>query len=543
MSHFTTLVRVGTMALLLIDPIAPADSPSVSARQRLGIDLSDPGEIGRTRVLRLNVSGGRGSRTLLLMDVPAAGKETKVSVSSRDKRVSVQPVTRDGVWTALSRFELDGLVAPGQGTGVYVEALQVGEPGRPADVVTVKTELGTIVHEVWIAPLEGQWRPAGQDGQSLSTQIWAVHAALVRQGDRARVLFFSPPGVHADNSWNAAELNNMDTAMWDLSTNRVTTGHFTQNLFCSGHALLPDGRLFIAGGHIGGFTENNARGAVVFDGFHPASPDGISDRNFQVQPVQMRNARWYPTVTLMPDGKMLVSSGRGFPLTNSVADATWYRTIARDYEMFLPGGAAGSEVGLFGRFIGNGLEPRNMDFATYPTVVVLPAGPGYEDGAVFMQEQRLGRLYAYRPRAQAALVQAGAAQEPVTWTMRHQGSRSYPYYGSGVLLPLEWASPRRVRILMTGGQGQRYVHNPLDLNDNQPATETAEVFDFDPGRPLTNQRGWRTVPPLAHARFLHDATLLANGEVLISGGASRGWTNVDQFNVPSLARFVRLATN
>src|SRR5215472_3617376 len=177
----------------------------------------------------------------------------------------------------------------------------------------------------------------------------------------------------------------------------------------------------------------------------------------------MQNARWYPTVTTLPDGKMLISSGRGFPLTGPPAQAMWYNTIARDYEVFQPGGAPDSLGGLIGHFIPNGLAGGG-DFATYPSVMVLPRSPANPDGVVFMQEQRAGRLYAYRSRAPQILEQAqDSAGRTVTWTMHDVGSRSYPYYGSAVLLPFEAADPRHIRIWVTGGQGEEYRVYPLKL--------------------------------------------------------------------------------
>lgn len=501
----------------------------VCRAQRLGINVVDSAEYSRPTVVRLNMSGARGSRGLLLLEIPRGEKQhLKFTIASTHKRASMQPVINDGKLSVRSPWEIDGALAPGEGTGFYIQAVAVAEPGEPADILVLRSELGSKRIEVWITPVEGQWRAAGQDGGELNTRVVGVHAALVRQGERTRVLFFAPPGRHPNGHWNAAELDNMDAAMWDMQTNRVSVTTFTRNLFCSGHALLPDGRLLIAGGHIGGPFTNNARGAFIFDGFLPNSAGVISPGNFLEQPVWMQNARWYPTVTALPDGKMLISSGRGVPLTNTVADAGWYRTIARDYEVFQISNPAFPVGGLVGRFHGNGLEDRDVDFGTYPAVMVLPQGNGYPDGAVFMQEQRLGRLYAYRPAAERVLEQAANGGRSFTWTMHHQGSRSYPYYGAAVLLPFATNNSRRVRVLVSGGQARRYIVNPLDLDSNQPATASTEIFDFDSALPLNQQRGWRVAAPMHNARFLHDATLLANGEVLISGGARQGWTNVNQ---------------
>jgi galactose oxidase len=69
------------------------------------------------------------------------------------------------------------------------------------------------------------------------------------------------------------------------------------NLFCSGHAFVSDGRLFVAGGHwVDGEGVNQA---CLFDW----------NRNAWIPLPPMNHGRWYPTVTLLPDGSVLVTSG------------------------------------------------------------------------------------------------------------------------------------------------------------------------------------------------------------------------------------------
>ena len=70
------------------------------------------------------------------------------------------------------------------------------------------------------------------------------------------------------------------------------------NLFCSGHAFLPDGRLFVAGGHL-------ADGPGVNQ---TTMYDPVADK-WTPGPA-MNAGRWYPTaVTRLPDGGVLVLSG------------------------------------------------------------------------------------------------------------------------------------------------------------------------------------------------------------------------------------------
>lgn len=69
------------------------------------------------------------------------------------------------------------------------------------------------------------------------------------------------------------------------------------DVFCSGHSLLPDGRLFVAGGHI----SNNVGlpSSTIYD---PTNNVWIRQRN-------MNLGRWYPTDQVLPNGDVLVVSG------------------------------------------------------------------------------------------------------------------------------------------------------------------------------------------------------------------------------------------
>ena len=77
----------------------------------------------------------------------------------------------------------------------------------------------------------------------------------------------------------------------------LADGHTTVNLFCSGHTLLPDGRLLVAGGH---FRDSQ--------GLNQASIYDWKANTWTALPV-MNNGRWYPTVVTLRDGTVLVLSG------------------------------------------------------------------------------------------------------------------------------------------------------------------------------------------------------------------------------------------
>jgi galactose oxidase len=105
----------------------------------------------------------------------------------------------------------------------------------------------------------------------------------------------------------------------------------TNNPFCAGDALMPDGRLLVAGGH---YNTNSGRPtAETFD------PIALA----WSQVPNMRAGRWYPTVTALANGEMLVESGPDSAMIpDSIpevlqVDGTWRQlTNARRYPEIYP---------------------------------------------------------------------------------------------------------------------------------------------------------------------------------------------------------------
>ena len=73
--------------------------------------------------------------------------------------------------------------------------------------------------------------------------------------------------------------------------------HVDDMLFCAGLALMPDGRLMLSGGH-----HQDDAGIKTTYFF---SADGVPDKG-----PDMANGRWYPTVTVLEDGRVLTMAGR-----------------------------------------------------------------------------------------------------------------------------------------------------------------------------------------------------------------------------------------
>ena len=87
--------------------------------------------------------------------------------------------------------------------------------------------------------------------------------------------------------------------LWDYVNNTFTSVPTSADLFCSGHAMLADGRILAVGGFGGSGTQMGIANAEIFD------PAG---KTWTVAP-KMAYSRWYPTATTLADGRVLVTAG------------------------------------------------------------------------------------------------------------------------------------------------------------------------------------------------------------------------------------------
>ena len=149
-------------------------------------------------------------------------------------------------------------------------------------IIPVETDLAT-------AAAQGVWRIL-----EIDSGVLAVHAALLHTGD---VLFFAG----SSNDPDAAAGRRYGTRVWHYPAPDMSAPDTPVDLFCCGHACLPDGRLLAAGG-----TERydpfiGLRQAVVFD---PAVGRWVPEPH-------IGKGRWYPTLVALPDGDVLAVSGLG----------------------------------------------------------------------------------------------------------------------------------------------------------------------------------------------------------------------------------------
>ncbi|MEV8443926.1 galactose oxidase-like domain-containing protein [Actinosynnema sp. NPDC051121] len=496
----------------------------------------------------------RPERLLLKIDntvsPPAPGEAVPLLISTTSSRRSDLRITSETANTTVGLNRQDAVRERGVDVQVKTDAPvtvwvvphKVGPHSEPGDWITVSDGHDSVRVEVWIEPTGGQWTTQRPDGTLLELDIVAIHAALVRgPNDCPEVVMYSTPRERDPHGnlvtdapdqvdqwyWNADEMGPPEARTLELenwTTTDVNPWHdpdVHNNIFCSGASHMPDGRLLVVGGHV----HEHVRGCSdhedpqVDNGrtLHLYDPEGREHRWVKL-PAQLKETRCYPTVTPLPDGRMLISSGSGEGLWYS--DREYFCSIQNSYVIY-DGHEIGDEKTLVE--VDGGLYPP---LATYPGVFVLPGDGG--DPVVAVVETHRAWLYRY-DSAGKALERAGGPR-----CMTSPGSRSYPWYGSMVLLPLHPCRSARA-ILAVGGTresntdytdvvGEGCTGPEAEGVAEEGTARTAQLLEFDVSEPLAETGCWKSLPT-SQARFLNDATLLADGTVLVSGGARQGWAN------------------
>jgi hypothetical protein len=142
------------------------------------------------------------------------------------------------------------------------------------------------------AHLEGEWSPV------ISMPVVAIHTSVLPNG---KVLMWDSI---SDLPAESVDGHNFTRAVvWDPVTGAVTPNNANTgyNLFCAGHASMPDGKLFIAGG-------NRSR---ALDGLDTMHTFNWANNSWALLGFMNQGSRWYPSVTALARAEMLISSGVG----------------------------------------------------------------------------------------------------------------------------------------------------------------------------------------------------------------------------------------
>src|SRR5439155_22026413 len=116
-----------------------------------------------------------------------------------------------------------------------------------------------------------------------------IHLALLNNG---KVLIVAGSG-------NDGSETNFRAAVWDPQAGTIPTQSLSWDMFCNGMVMLADGRAFINGGNLRYDPFRGEPRNAVYD---PATGVFTDVEN-------MAHGRWYPTVTMLGDGRVMTFSG------------------------------------------------------------------------------------------------------------------------------------------------------------------------------------------------------------------------------------------
>jgi len=275
----------------------------------------------------------------------------------------------------------------------------------------------------------------------------------------------------------------------DPATGTTASPATKHHLFCSGHALLPDGRLVIMGGCC-----DEVSAVRIFD------PATVTLEHHDDMP----HGRWYPTATILSDGRAAVISGsqNSGPLsTKNPVNAT-----VQVFDVTQPAGHRLSAEEPTPSPFSPHFPAGHREIDLYPWSFVLP------DGRLLVHCRNSTRFW--HPGT------PGHWDATVLKAQRSE-SRTYPGQGTSVLLPLLPADGYRARVLVIGGGGVDREAYYQGGHDDDPSTNTVELLDLGAANP-----GWQYVAPMRYRRVLCDSVLLPDGKVLVIGGSSTGRSDV-----------------
>src|ERR1700681_4752901 len=307
------------------------------------------------------------------------------------------------------------------------------------------------------ANLQGTWKTL--PSPSLMS-INPIHTALMSNG---KILVVSGSG-------NYPAQTNFYVGVWDPSNNTVTSRTQSWDMFCNGMILLPDGRPFIIGG--------NLQYDPFFGWNRTSIYDPATDKYADME--DMAHGRWYPTPTVLGDGRVMIFSGLD-ENSNTNSQVEIYKV-----------GAGWS-------------APTTAPWTPplYPRMHLLPNGKVFYSG----------------PTTQSRTFDPSTN----TWsgTIANTNYGGTRLYGSSVLFPLTPANGYKPKVIIFGG--------------GNPASNSTEIIDLSAASPA-----WVSGPNMSQPRIEMNATMLPNGKILTVGGS----LNDEDTNTASLkADIYDTATN
>ena len=147
------------------------------------------------------------------------------------------------------------------------------------------------VRKLFGAPLPKAKGGTWSYGQQLANGFYAVHAVVMP----GKILVIAGSG-NSSSSFNAGTFRSLICNSKLQGCKPVAT---PGDLFCSGHVLLPDGRVLVGGGTL---AYGAWRGAKYLWAFNPKT-----NTYQQLKPMEV--GRWYPTLVTVSGGQTLITGG------------------------------------------------------------------------------------------------------------------------------------------------------------------------------------------------------------------------------------------
>ena len=380
----------------------------------------------------------------------------------------------------------------------------------------------------------GAWREAGKILKG-EQPVNVAHGAMLCSG---KVLFIEAACRDPDLK--------SETPLYDPMTGAITfpdppkVGTQYENLYCSGHSFLSDGKLLVVGG--GGENGDTPvpDQAWLFDPDtetwdytrDKGNPDPATNR------TRMVKGRWYPTVVTLGDRRVLIASGWPWATDSKMeiySEATGRFSLVntqnppgdKDFGQLYPGLHHLPDGRVFYAPTGWGeatIEP-SASIDLYSGGVPLWTDLGSTDRGKGMSVQILSRSYPY---VRVMVIGGDNPGKSTTYQVINLSAGS-PAWSSDINLPVAFGetsiTPRtNVNVVLLP---DNTVFMCGGTEPNQPC------WLYDPASPGT----WRQMANLSTRRAYHSfALLLPSAEVLVSGsdGANSERNLIEIYRPPYL---------
>jgi hypothetical protein len=358
-------------------------------------------------------------------------------------------MTRRSLSLAIALLSTGAVAAPAFGQSL---AVPIPNPTDPLFENLVVTSDAAAV---------GMWSP------SRSWPIVSIHTALLPDG--TVLTFGSPTGQGAQDGRTFVR--------WNPLTNQTTTTPNVQgvNSFCAAAVLQPNtGSLLVSGG-------NEAFSSSSFS-YTSGTASTVSS--------QLASERWYGTMTMLADGRTLMTGGSvpyAINVWQNPGSQQSLNNVSMTPEVFTPG------VGWSSLFGANSRDAFGPDHNRwwYPHQWVAP------DGNVFgISSEKWWRL---NPSGNGSIVAVGDFKTG-------QNNTTRPNIG-----------PTSTAVLYDVGLVLQVGGNGYTNEQDTVSSERASVIDINGGNPVITD-----VPSMQFRRQWLNSVVAPNGEVIITGGTQRG---------------------